>query len=148
MKIKPDIVHIQYEPGLYDLKMDSYRPASIHTTIDLFYAKATIPIVTTFHSGYTFRQWMRIPEIIINKKETLLVSEKNADNKIYTLLSSLKGRLDTISIFCKYLTNYGAFQNQNKEKPLKSNAGIVFSDYMKKIISDRAPARRIVMKRG
>jgi glycosyltransferase involved in cell wall biosynthesis len=140
-KIKPDIVHIQYEPGLYSPKLHSYRPNKIHTTIDLFYAKCAVPIVTTFHSEYTFRQWMRIPEIIISKKETPLVSEKNADNKKYKLLSSLKGRLDTISTYWKYLTNYRAFQNQNKEKLLKSNAGVLFSDYMRKIISAESSNR-------
>lgn len=46
-KIKPDIVHIQYEPGLYGLKLYSYRPSKIFTTIDSFYEKS--PIVTTFH---------------------------------------------------------------------------------------------------
>jgi glycosyltransferase involved in cell wall biosynthesis len=136
-EIKPDIVHIQYEPGLYGLKMDSYRPASTHTTIDLFYAKATIPIVTTFHSGYTFRQWMRIPEIIINKKESLLVTGKNVDNKKHVLLSNLKNRLENINIYWKYLTDYRAFQHQNKEKLLKSNAGIVFSEYMRVLISGK-----------
>ena len=141
-KIKPDIVHIQYEPGLYGLKMDSYKPSKIQTTIDLFYEKCTIPIVTTFHSGYTLRQWMRIPEIILNKKESLLVQTKNKDdNKKYTsllLLSSLKSRLDSINIYWKYLANYGAFQIQNKKKLYKSNRGIVFSDYMKDIISTRS----------
>jgi glycosyltransferase involved in cell wall biosynthesis len=97
----------------------------------MFYAKATIPIVTTFHSGYTFRQWMRIPEIIINKKESLLVPEKNVDNKKRKLLSSLKNRLHNVNIYWKYLINYRAFQNQNKEKLLKCSAGIVFSNYMR-----------------
>ena len=50
------------------------------------------------------------------------------------LLSSLKDSLDNIDTYWKYIINYEAFQNQNKEKLLKSNAGIVFSDYMKAII--------------
>jgi glycosyltransferase involved in cell wall biosynthesis len=140
-KIKPDIVHIQYEPGLYGLKMDSYKPSKIQTTIDLFYEKCAIPIVTTFHSGYTIRQWMRIPEIILNKKESLLVQTKNKRNKKYTSLllsSSLKGRLDSINIYWKYLANYWTFQLQNRKKLYKSNRGIVFSDYMKDIISTKS----------
>lgn len=68
-KIEPDVVHIQYEPGLYGLELSSLRPNNIHSTIDLFYSKCKIPIVTTFHSGYNFRQWMKIPQIKINKKE-------------------------------------------------------------------------------
>jgi glycosyltransferase involved in cell wall biosynthesis len=135
-KIKPDIVHIQYEPGLYGLKMDSYKPSKIQTTIDLFYEKCTIPIVTTFHSGYTLRQWMRIPEIILNKKESLSVQVK--DTKTHTLLSNIKNRLDCISTYWKYLANYGTFQNQNRNKMLKSNVGIVFSDYMKDIINAKS----------
>jgi len=137
-KFRPDIVHIQYEPGLYGLKLDSYKPGKIQTTIDLFYEKCTVPIVTTFHSGYTLRQWMQIPEIILNKKESLLVSQKNTDNDKHTLLSSIKSRLESISIYWKYLANYRAFQNQNKEKLLKSSAGIVFSDYMKALISAKS----------
>ena len=47
-KIKPDIVLIQYEPGLYGLKLYSYRPSKICTTIDSFYARSMVPVVTTF----------------------------------------------------------------------------------------------------
>ncbi len=134
-KIKPDIVHIQYEPGLYGLKLHSYRPSKIHTTIDSFYTNSKVPIVTTFHSGYVFRQWMRIPEIKINKKkESLLTPEKNMDNKNYKLLPGLRNMLDDISIYWKYLINYEAFQNQNKKKLLNSSTGIVFSEYMRTII--------------
>jgi glycosyltransferase involved in cell wall biosynthesis len=134
-KIKPDIVHIQYEPGLYGLKLHSYRPSKIHTTIDSIYTNSKVPIVTTFHSGYVFRQWMRIPELKINKKkESLLAPEKNVDDKNHKLLSSLRSTLDDISIYWKYLINYKAFQKQNMEKLLNSNTGIVFSEYMRTII--------------
>jgi glycosyltransferase involved in cell wall biosynthesis len=136
-KIKPDVVHIQYEPGLYGLKLHSLRPNSIHTTIDSFYNKCKIPIVTTFHSEYNFRQWMRIPQIKINKKESLSNSEKSTYNKKCKLLSSLKDSLDNINTYWKFLINYEAFQNQNKEKLHRSRAGIVFSDYMKTIIGTK-----------
>ena len=46
-KIKPDIVHIQYEPGLYGLKLYSVQTIQNFFTIDSFYEKS--PIVTTFH---------------------------------------------------------------------------------------------------
>jgi glycosyltransferase involved in cell wall biosynthesis len=133
-KIKPDVVHIQYEPGLYGIELHSLRPNSIHTTIDKFYNECNIPIVTTFHSEYNFRQWMKIPQIKINKKESLSNSKMNVSNHRCKFLSGLKDRLDNINTYWKYLINYEAFQNQNKEKLLKSNAGIVFSDYMKTII--------------
>ena len=136
-KIKPDVVHIQYEPGLYGLELHSLRPNSIHTTIDSFYNKCKIPIVTTFHSEFNFRQWMRIPQININKKESLSNSEKGTSDKKSKLLSSLRDSLDNINTYWKYIINYEAFQNQNKEKLLKSNAGIVFSDYMKAIIDTK-----------
>jgi glycosyltransferase involved in cell wall biosynthesis len=133
-KIKPDVVHIQYEPGLYGLELYSLRPSSIHTTIDSFYNKCATPIVTTFHSEYNFKQWMRIPQIKINKKESLSILKKSTADKKYKLLSRISNSLDNINIYWKYLINYGAFRNQNKEKLVKSNAGIVFSDYMKAII--------------
>jgi glycosyltransferase involved in cell wall biosynthesis len=133
-QIKPDIVHIQYEPGLYGLKLHSYRPSKIHTTIDSFYIKCRVPITTTFHSGYTFTQWMRIPEIKINKKGSLLVPGKNIDDKKHRFLSRISNTLDNVKIYWKYLINYEAFQNQNKEKLLNSNTGIVFSNYLKTII--------------
>jgi glycosyltransferase involved in cell wall biosynthesis len=50
--------------------------------------------------------------------------------------------LDNINTYWKYLINYEAFQNQNKEKLLKSNAGIVFSDYMKAIIGAKRGNQR------
>ena len=144
-EVKPDIVHIQYEPGLYGLKLHLLRSNSIHTTIDSFYNKCRIPIVTTFHSEYNFRQWMRIPQIKINKKENLSNSEKNVSNSKYKL-SSLKDRLDNINTYLEYLINYEAFQNQNKDKLLKSNAGIVFSDYMKAIICRKRSNKRTSSK--
>jgi glycosyltransferase involved in cell wall biosynthesis len=132
-RIKPDIVHIQYEPGLYGLKLHSYRTSKVCTTIDSFYANCRVPIVTTFHSEYNLRQWMRIPQIKINKKkDSLSISKRNVKDK--KLLSSLKEAMDNISIYWKYLINYEAFQNQNKVKLLKSNCGIVFSNYMKSMI--------------
>jgi glycosyltransferase involved in cell wall biosynthesis len=142
-KIKPDIVHIQYEPGLYGLTLPSLRPNSIHSTIDSFYDKCKTPIVTTFHSEYEFRQWMRIPQIKINKRESLSISEKSTDDEKYRLLSSLKNRLYNINLYWKYLINYEAFQNQNKEKLHKSRAGIVFSDYMKTLIGTKKSNKRL-----
>ncbi|HZD36713.1 MAG TPA: glycosyltransferase family 4 protein [Nitrososphaeraceae archaeon] len=134
-EIKPDIIHIQYEPGLYGLVLHPFRPNSIHSTIDLFYYKCKIPIVTTFHSEYNFRQWMKIPQIKINKKKSLSVHVKSTDDKKYNLQSIVKDKLDNIRIYWKYLINYKAFRNQNKDKMGKSKASIVFSDYMKTVVS-------------
>ena len=141
-KIKPDVVHIQYEPGLYGLELHSLRPNSIHTTIDSFYNICKIPIVTTFHSEYNFRQWMRIPQIKINKRESLSIHEKSTDDKKCKLLSSLKDSLYNINTYWRYLINYEGFQNQNREKLLTSDAGIVFSDYVKTIIGTKKSNKR------
>jgi glycosyltransferase involved in cell wall biosynthesis len=135
-RIRPDIVHIQYEPGLYGLALHSLRPDNIHSTIDLFYNKCKIPIITTFHSEYDFRQWMRIPQIKKNKKQSSLILEGD-DIKNYKLLSSLIDLLDNTNLYWKYLINFKSFQNQNKKKLLKSNCGIVFSNYMKTIIGTK-----------
>ena len=59
-KVKPDIVHIQFEHGLYGLKLRSINPRNTCTNIDSFYDICKVPIVTTFHSAYTFKQWMNI----------------------------------------------------------------------------------------
>ena len=50
-KIKPDVVHVQYEPGLYGLKLDMLNPAKASTNIDSFYKFCKVPIITTFHSA-------------------------------------------------------------------------------------------------
>jgi glycosyltransferase involved in cell wall biosynthesis len=144
-RIKPDIVHIQYEPGLYGLSLHSLRPNNIHSTIDLFYNKCKIPIITTFHSEYDFRQWMRIPQIKKNKKESSSIL-KGADIKNYKLLSNLKDVLDNINLYWKYLINFKSFQNQNKEKLLKSNSGIIFSNYTKTIIDAKRSNKKYSSK--
>jgi hypothetical protein len=59
-EVSPDIVHVQYEPGLYGLVLDPINPRNTNTNIDLFYNKCEVPIVTTFHSAYTFRQWLSL----------------------------------------------------------------------------------------
>ena len=62
--IKPDLVHVQFDPGLYGLIWESKLSG---TYIDQFYAKCKIPIVTTFHSGKTtLRHWMS-PSSLVKK---------------------------------------------------------------------------------
>lgn len=60
-EIRPDVVHVQYEPGLYGLKLDMFNPAKTSTNIDSFYKSCKVPIIITFHSAYPFRQWMSLP---------------------------------------------------------------------------------------
>jgi glycosyltransferase involved in cell wall biosynthesis len=112
--LNPDVVHVQFEPGLYGLIMDPLDPKKSGTYIDSFYTKCKIPIVTTFHTGFSLGQWINQASLI--KKS---------------------GRIGKLGIparalvrFWKYFLNYQAFINLNKEKLRMSRAGIVFSHYM------------------
>jgi glycosyltransferase involved in cell wall biosynthesis len=111
---EPDIIHIQFEPGLYGLVMDSSNPSTSRTYIDPFYHQCKVPIVTTFHSGYTFREWIGQAMIVKHQGRT--------------------GRLGIPARAAvrtwKYFLNYKAFHDINKEKLKLSYAGISFSKYM------------------
>src|SRR5438105_233407 len=50
-ELKPDIVHVQFESGLYGLILDPKDSTKSGTYIDSFYTKCKTPIVTTFHSA-------------------------------------------------------------------------------------------------
>jgi hypothetical protein len=113
--LKPDIVHIQYEPGLYGLVLDPINPKNITTNIDSFYYDCNIPIVTTFHSAYTFKQWMRLASITEST-------------------SRLRRYVDIMVNCWKRLLNYRSFHNLNKKKLVMSKASIVFSHYLSSLI--------------
>jgi glycosyltransferase involved in cell wall biosynthesis len=113
-KLHPDIVHVQYEHGLYGLKLDSINPIKINTNIDLFYEQCNTPIVTTFHSTYNFKQWLRRVEVI-----------------------KLAGQTSNLGILMEYwrhLLNYHSLRKLDRKKLRQSQAGIVFSSYMAKMI--------------
>ena len=111
---QPDIVHVQFEPGLYGLILDSRNPRASRTFIDLFYRRCKVPIVTTFHSAYTLREWMGQAMIVKRQGKTGRVGiPARAAIKIW-----------------KHLVNYKAFHDINKEKLKLSYAGISFSKYM------------------
>ena len=120
-KVKPDIVHIQFEHGLYGLKLSSLNPRNTYTNIDSFYDICKIPIVTTFHSAYTFKQWMNIISPLDLK------SNSNNNN----LKNQVKYFSKYILQYWKFIINYKSFHDLNNEKLVKSKKGIVFSDYMK-----------------
>lgn len=113
-KIKPDVVHVQFEPGMYGLIIDPKNPRKSGTHIDQFYTRCKTPITTTFHSGYyTLIQWMSQASLI--KKSGRL---GRSGIPLRLLIRSWK-----------YLLNYKAFKNLNKGKLSMSRAGIVFSYY-------------------
>jgi glycosyltransferase involved in cell wall biosynthesis len=115
---KADIVHIQYEPGLYGLLLDPINPNNTTTTIDSFYHDCRIPIVTTFHSAYNFRQWMNLA--------TIIESTSNFWRYVSFMTNSWKRIL-----------NYNSFINLNREKAVMSKANIVFSNYLYTLIFGR-----------
>lgn len=118
-KIKPDIVHIQYEQGMYGLVMNGLDPRKTRTNIDSLYDHCKVPIVTTFHSAYTIRQWLSLV-VPLKIPSELSILKKCSNN--------------TIIRYWKRILNYKSFHNLNKQKVAKSAASIVFSDYMSKMI--------------
>jgi glycosyltransferase involved in cell wall biosynthesis len=111
---RPDVVHVQFEPGLYGLILDSANPSASRTFIDQFYHKCKVPIITTFHSAYTLSEWMG---------QAMIVKH---DGRIGKLGIPLRAAIRT----WKCLVNYQAFHDINKEKLKLSNAGICLSKYM------------------
>ena len=121
-EVTPDIVHVQFEPGMYGLNIDTRGLRCTGTYIDSFYDKCQIPIVTTFHSTYNLHDW---------------ISQANLVKK--------NGRLGKFGIplrfvvrFWKYSMSYRSFHNLNRQKLLKSRAGIVFSRYMSRMLGSRS----------
>jgi glycosyltransferase involved in cell wall biosynthesis len=116
-EIEPDVVHVQYEQGLYGIHLDPINPTRTHTNIEFFYDKCTVPIVTTFHSAYTFTQWMRL---------------------VVPLNNRIFGRLGTFLRmaydYWTHLLNYSSFNSLNKRKIGFNKSGVVFSKYLANII--------------
>lgn len=113
-EVKPDIVHIQFEHGLYGLKLDRLNPKKTNTNIDLFYDLCKTPIVTTFHTAFNFKQWMN----------TVATKNKNEKWKV-------KSYAEKLLKYWTHFLNFKSFNNLNKDKIIKSKRGIVFSQYMK-----------------
>jgi glycosyltransferase involved in cell wall biosynthesis len=113
-KIKPDIVHIQHEQGLYDFKIHPLIPSKSKTSIDKLYSICKVPIVTTFHTSYKFKQWMQ--SILINGNDPL--------------------RLRYLYKFWKYLINYSSFRKTTSFAMSQSASGIVFSNYMANLVPE------------
>ena len=115
-EIKPDIVHVQHEFGLYGFFLNSLRPSKSSTGLDEFYDECTIPIVTTFHTSMYFKQWMQL----IN------IKEKGNDNDYLRFYSLYK--------YWRHFINYSSMHRINKYLMAKSACGIVLSNYMRELI--------------
>ncbi|MDQ3852837.1 MAG: hypothetical protein M3299_08390 [Thermoproteota archaeon] len=111
---QPDIVHVQFEPGLYGLKLDLINPWASRTFIDRFYHGCRVPIVTTFHSAYTFREWMG---------QAMIVKREGRTGRL-----GIPARAAIIT--WRQLVTYRGFHDINKEKLRLSYAGISFSKFM------------------
>ncbi|HKU82916.1 MAG TPA: glycosyltransferase [Candidatus Nitrosocosmicus sp.] len=115
-EIKPDIVHVQHEFGLYGFFMNPIRPSKTSTGLDKFYDKCKSPIVTTFHTSMYFRQWARLMNI----------KERDNDKDFLRIYSLYK--------YWRHLINYSSMHRINKDIMSKSAYGIVLSNYMEELI--------------
>jgi glycosyltransferase involved in cell wall biosynthesis len=126
---KADIVHIQYEHGLYGLVLDPIDPHKTTTNIDSFYYDCKAPIVTTFHSAYNFKQWLNLATITQGT-------------------SKVKRYGQFMMNYWKRLVNYHSFHNLNKEKLAMSKASIMFSQYLSALIGGENSRRCNVIYHG
>jgi len=114
---KPDLVHVQFEQGLYGVHLNPINPLLTRTGLDPFYDYCNVPIVTTFHSAYNFKQWM---------------------NLVVPLNRPRLGRAGTYLRmaydYWTHLVNYRSFNQLNKQKLGPKRAGIVFSNYLANLI--------------
>jgi len=115
--VKPDVVHVQYEHGLYGIHLDPIIPAKTRTNIESFYRDCTVPIITTFHSAYTFTQWMRLVVPINNR----------VLGRFGTWVRMAYG-------YWTHLINYQSFNSLNRNKIGSNKTGVVFSKYLGNLI--------------
>jgi glycosyltransferase involved in cell wall biosynthesis len=116
--VDPDIVHVQFEHGLYGIVLDPLNPNKTSTNIDSFYKMCKVPIVTTFHSAYTFKEWMSL---------VATPGKVGWTGRAGMVAGLLNG-------YWKHFLNYRSFNNLNKEKLKRSQAGIVFSQHLSSLI--------------
>lgn len=114
---RPDVVHIQFEPGLYGLVMDPSNPKNSRTYIDSFYRRSKIPIITTFHSAYSFKDWM---------SQALVVSSGRHGKMGIPARVAVRAWRNFI--------NYKPYSEINREKLRLSEAGIFFSKSSSRLV--------------
>lgn len=116
-EVKPDLVHVQYEQGLYGMSLNPLDPRRTRTNIDIFYHKCNVPIVSTFHSAYTFTQWMNLVVPLVNRK-----------------FGKVGKHLGFAYDYLTHLINYRSFMHLNRRKIGPNRAGVVFSKYLQSLI--------------
>jgi glycosyltransferase involved in cell wall biosynthesis len=118
-ELEPDLIHIQFDPGLYGLQIDPKNPRNTMTYIDSFYSKCKeTPIVTTFHSGFTLGQWISSATLV----------KKHGRTGKFGIPFRFAVR------FWKYFLSYQAFKNLNIKKLRMSDHAIVFSNYLSNLL--------------
>ncbi len=117
-KIRPDIVHIQLEDGLYGFNLNSFIPGKSTFSLESFYELSDIPIITTFHSSYTFTEWVNL----VAPTKAIFQDHKP---KIYFQL---------FKEYWKKIINYESYQNINRRLLNKSRAGIVLSKHLSTLL--------------
>jgi glycosyltransferase involved in cell wall biosynthesis len=128
-KIKPDIVHVHFEGAFYGLVLDPKDTTKSGTYIDAFYDKCNTPIVTTFHSAFSFSDWMKMYKI-----DTTLLIKKSG--KIGELGIPARALIRWLKYNINNISNYRSFTNITKEKARMSQANIVFSRHLSKILDE------------
>jgi glycosyltransferase involved in cell wall biosynthesis len=132
-ELKPDIVHIQFEAGLYGLVYDPKEPRRCCTYIDSFYTKCKTPIVTTIQSAYSLREWMNRPSADSEHVYTWI--KRSGRTGIFGIPARVLARAPAnCKNFYKDFLNYQAFKNLIKEKVRMSRATIVLSQHMANIL--------------
>ncbi len=120
--LKPDIIHVQFDVGLYGLRFDQKQPKKVETYIDRFYNECKIPIITTFHSGKkVYRSYVTLESLL--KKEGRMGLAGAPVRILFRLW--------------RYSLNYLGLNNIYRDKLSKSHSGIVFSHFMSKTLGGR-----------
>jgi glycosyltransferase involved in cell wall biosynthesis len=132
-ELKPDIVHVQFEAGLYGLVYDPKEPRKCSTYIDSFYTKCRTPIVTTIQSAYSLREWMSLPSAD-SKHGGRWVKRSGRTGILGIPVRALARVPSNCKNFYNNLLYYQAFKDLTKEKVRTSRATIVLSHHMSKIL--------------
>ena len=120
-ELRPDIVHVQLEHGLYGLNFAEISRFRMRTNIDEFYEKCQVPIITTFHSAYPLKQWISLSPSHPFRNANL------SDIPIEASRRLLK--------YWNRIFTYRLFNKANRERMFRSAASIAFSEYMANILS-------------
>lgn len=122
-ELRPNLVHVQLEHGLYGLNFGLTNSFSMQTNIDQFYEKCQVPIISTFHSAYPLKQWLQLAP----------PANMHDCKHLWEMPSIILSK--SILKYCKRILSWRSFNNSNRKRMFRSAASIVFSEYMAKMLS-------------